>query len=121
MTDPIATRYDDAREDLREHLTSGVHSDKEANELMDEFEAATLMRAGQAQNWPLRAEIDAKKDWIPPTPGPTLIYVHTDSETRTLVDRIDWAEADRWASPRELAILGALLRFSLKQLPKGGE
>lgn len=38
--------YDFAREDLMEHLVGGVHSEREANELADTFEAAALQRAG---------------------------------------------------------------------------
>ncbi len=114
MTDPPRRAYDAAMERFG---AAGV-PDREAEELLDELVASVRCHTTTERIEVLRNELDAKKDWIPPTPGPTLIYVHTDSETRTLVDRIDWAEADRWTSPRELAILGALLRFSLKQLPK---
>lgn len=42
----LLSAYDVAREDLLEHLTSGVHSDREASELTDTFEATALQWAG---------------------------------------------------------------------------
>jgi hypothetical protein len=43
--DAVITAYGFAREDLMEHLVGGVHSDREANELTDTFEAGALRRA----------------------------------------------------------------------------